>query len=34
MEREPPEGADEDEFKKEIEAADPFEPRLKPVNKD
>lgn len=34
MERETPEGMEEEDFKKSIEKADPFEPRLKSVNKD
>ena len=34
MERETPEGVEEEDFKKQIEAADPFEKRLKPVSLD
>ena len=34
MEREAPEGVEEEDFKKDIEKADPFENRLKPVNED
>lgn len=34
MDRETPEGMEDEDFKKQIENADPFEPRLKPVSND
>lgn len=34
MPEELPEGVEEEDFKKQLESADPFEPKLKPISDD